>query len=64
MLADGKLYLTSRGGVVTVVRAGREFEILAQNDVQEEITASPVISDGTIYLRTFKSLLAIRDVDR
>ena len=64
VLADGKLYLTSRGGVVTVVRAGRKFEILAQNDVQEEIAASPIISNGTIYLRTFESLLAIRDVDR
>ena len=58
--ADGKIYLTSRNGKITVVRAGRQFEILAQNDLGEEITASPAIADGTIYLRTFASLIAIR----
>ena len=61
--ADGKVYLTSRSGVVTVVRAGKEFEILAQNDLGEDISSSPVIADGTIYLRTFASLFAIRPGD-
>ena len=42
--ADGKLYLTCRTGMITVVKAGRDFEILEQNDLGEEITASPAIS--------------------
>lgn len=56
---DGKIYTTARGGVVTVTKAGREFEILAQNELGEDISASPAVSDGRIYLRTFEALYAI-----
>jgi len=45
-----------------VVQAGREFKILAQNSFDEEISASPAIADGRIYLRTFSALYAISNV--
>ena len=45
---------------VTVVEAGRTFKILSQNDLGESLAASPAISNGTIYLRTFDALWAIR----
>jgi outer membrane protein assembly factor BamB len=57
--ADGHIYLTARKGIVTVVKAGREFEVVATNNMQEPITASPVISGGRIYLRSFDALYAI-----
>jgi len=57
--ADGHIYLTARKGIVTVVKAGREFQVVSQNDMQEPITASPVISGGRIYLRSFDALYAI-----
>jgi hypothetical protein len=44
---------------VTVVKAGPKFEIVAQNDLGETQSASPAISNGTIYLRTFEALWAI-----
>jgi outer membrane protein assembly factor BamB len=59
--ADGKVYLTSRKGVITVVKAGKEFAQLAENNMDEDISASPAIADGTIYLRTFEALYAIRE---
>ena len=58
--ADGKLYLTARDGRITVVQSGREFKSLAVNELGEDLSASPAISNGTIYLRTFKHLWAIR----
>jgi outer membrane protein assembly factor BamB len=61
VFADGKLYITARDGHVDVVKAGKEFEILADNDMGEFITSSPVISNGTLYLRTFEGLYAIRE---
>jgi outer membrane protein assembly factor BamB len=62
---DGKVLCISRDGTATVVKAGREFEKLAENTLNSEaraesITASPIISDGTLYLRTFGALYAIR----
>jgi outer membrane protein assembly factor BamB len=60
VFADGKIYLNARDGKISVVKAGPKFEMLAQNDLGEEISASPAISNGTIYLRTFDALWAIR----
>lgn len=57
--ADGKIFLSGRDGKVTVVQPGAEFKILAQNDLEESLAASPAISGGRIYLRTFDALWAI-----
>ena len=59
--ADGNLYLSARDGRVSVVAAGPKFEIVAQNDLNEDLSASPAISNGVIYLRTFKALYAIQE---
>ena len=59
MLADGHLYLL-RDGLVSVLKTGRDFQIVAQNEIGESMSSSPVIADGTIYLRTFDALWAIR----
>ncbi|MCE9552367.1 MAG: PQQ-binding-like beta-propeller repeat protein, partial [Planctomycetes bacterium] len=45
VFADGKLYLTARNGVITVVKAGRKFEILARNDIGEPISANPSVQN-------------------
>ncbi len=58
--ADGKIFTTARDGKISVIKAGPAFELLSQNDLGEEISASPAISNGTIYLRTFDALWAIR----
>lgn len=57
--ANGFIYLTSRDGVVNVVKAGRNFEIVATNKLGEPIAASPVIANGTLYLRSYDALYAI-----
>ncbi len=57
--ANGYLYLTARDGVVTVVKAGREFEIVVTNSIDETVAASPVIAGGTLYLRSYDALYAI-----
>lgn len=60
VLADGKLYLTSRDqGVVSVVAAGKKFQLLAQNELGDGISASPAIANGRIYLRTYSKLVAV-----
>lgn len=59
VLADGKLYITSEDGLTTVVKAGAEFEVLAENNLNEYSLSSPAISDGQIFLRTTKHLYCI-----
>lgn len=57
--ADGKLFLTGRDGVCVVVKPGPTLTKLAENKLPDTFTASPAISNGTIYLRGWKSLYAI-----
>lgn len=57
--ADGHIYTAARNGIVTVTKAGPEFEIVAQNNMRESISSSPAISNGRIYIRTFDALYAI-----
>jgi hypothetical protein len=42
-----------------VVKAGPKFEEVSTNALEEITTASPVISNGRIYIRTYESLWAI-----
>jgi len=44
---------------VFVVKAGRTFQLLATNPLGEIGMASPAISEGVIYFRTGKSIMAI-----
>jgi outer membrane protein assembly factor BamB len=59
VLADGKVYLTVRDGTVIVAKAGPKFELLATNKLPDQISASPAISNGRIYLRGWNQLYAI-----
>ncbi|MCR9293967.1 MAG: PQQ-binding-like beta-propeller repeat protein [bacterium] len=62
LYVDGHIYFCAKDGVCTVVKAGREFEVIASNDMNgEPITASPVVANGTLYIRTYDALYAIRN---
>ena len=59
VLADGKIYITNEEGLTTVVKAGAQFEVLAENDLGDYTLSSPAISDGHILIRTAKFLYSI-----
>ncbi len=56
---DGKVYIASQHGKVVVLRAAGDWEILAVNDFESDIYATPAISEGKMYIRTLNSLYAI-----
>ena len=58
-VADGKIYFVSETGETIVLKAGRQAEVLARNDVGERLIASPAISNGQIFLRSDDRLFAI-----
>lgn len=37
---------------------GKTFEVLDENELGEPQTASPVISNGALYMRTYEALYA------
>ena len=50
--ADGKVFLSSGDGKITVLQAAGQWQVLGVNDLGEEIRATPALSDGRIYVRT------------
>jgi outer membrane protein assembly factor BamB len=57
---DGKVYCFNETGACTVFKAGTdEFDLLAVNDIGEEILGTPAISGGLIFIRTDKHLFGI-----
>ena len=56
---DGRVYLSNNDGRTFVVAAGREFKLLATNELGERITASPAVVSKTIIYRTDSHLYCI-----
>jgi hypothetical protein len=52
VLAEGRIYFQSEAGVGIVIKAGKTFQEIAENDLGERSLASPAIVDGAIFLRT------------
>jgi outer membrane protein assembly factor BamB len=59
--ANGLAYFLSDKGVMTIVKAGPKFEVVARNDIGEDMRASPAISDGQMFLRGVKNLYCISE---
>ncbi|MBI4903936.1 MAG: PQQ-binding-like beta-propeller repeat protein [Acidobacteria bacterium] len=56
---DGKVYIATEQGKVVVLRAAGDWEILAINDFESGIFATPAIAEGRLYIRTRNALYAV-----
>ena len=54
--ADGKVFLANTEGKITVLKAGAEWEVLAVNEIGDEVSATPALSEGRVYVRTRSAL--------
>jgi outer membrane protein assembly factor BamB len=59
--ADGRIWLFSEDGKTTVIRPGRTFELLAENQLDEGFLASPAIAGKSFFLRTRTHLYRIEE---
>jgi outer membrane protein assembly factor BamB len=60
LLAGNRIYFLDEQGTATVIRAGRQFEVLARNALAERTQASYAAADGAIFLRTAKHLYRLQ----
>jgi len=59
--ANGKIYFHSREGVTTVLQAGKEFKVLAKNQLKGQHMASAAVDGNAIILRTDKAIYRIEE---
>ena len=58
--ADGKVYIVSETGILTVLDATRPLESLYRSEFGENCYATPALEGGRVYLRTMGHLYAFR----
>ncbi len=57
--ANGLAYFLSDQGVMSVIRPGKKFDLVAQSELGEQCNASPAIYGGNFYIRGDKHLFCI-----
>jgi outer membrane protein assembly factor BamB len=56
---DAHLYFADEAGSVHVIKTGPEFEVVAENEMQETVMATPAIAGNRLLVRTVKQLVCI-----
>jgi outer membrane protein assembly factor BamB len=59
ILVGGNLYFGSHDGIVTVIKPGREVEIVATNQLDGKIMASPAVVANAMVIRTDQAIYRI-----
>ncbi|MCP4262583.1 MAG: PQQ-like beta-propeller repeat protein [Planctomycetes bacterium] len=59
--ADGKIYLSGKEGIVSVIAAGRNFQLLAENRFEANFIASPAVAEDSIILRSLTHLYCVAE---
>lgn len=57
--ADGRIYVGNRDGLTYVFKPGMSFELLAQNQLDGQIMATPAVADSALFIRTDKAIYRI-----
>ncbi len=57
--ADGKVFLGTDDGVVFVFAAGKQKNLLAENEMEGRVRATPVAANGALFVMTENKLYAI-----
>jgi outer membrane protein assembly factor BamB len=61
--ANGLVYFLSDKGIMTIVKPGPAFEVVARNELGEKTFASPAISHGRLFLRSENHLYCIGETN-
>ena len=59
--AAGRIYMFDEDGRTTAIEAGREYKMLAQNELENGFMASPAIAGDAFFLRTTRDLYRIEE---
>ena len=59
IIADDKVYLLDRTGIMHIVKAGSAYSLIAESPLGEAADCTPAFSDKKIYIRAKKNLYCI-----
>jgi hypothetical protein len=56
--ANGNVYFSTEAGAIVIVAPGGELAVKQVNNLNEEVYATPAVTDGRLYVRTTQALYA------
>ena len=56
---NGKIFALNEDGTTYVIQAGREFQVIAKNPLDELALATPAIAKGSLFIRTATKIYRI-----
>jgi len=59
IIADDRVYLLDRAGVMHVVKASGGFQLVAESPLGERTDCTPAFSEKSIFIRTKSNLYCI-----
>ena len=59
LVAGGRVYLGDEDGDVTVLQAGKELKVVAENSMGSSVYSTPVPANGTLYIMSRSELYAL-----
>lgn len=59
VLVDGKVYVPADDGTVYVFEAAPAFKLLAKNEINEPVSATPAVADNRLFIRGKSHLFCI-----
>jgi outer membrane protein assembly factor BamB len=59
VIADGRVWMLDRSGVMHVMNAGPEYKLVAESPLGEPVDCTPAFSDKSIYIRGRNNLFCI-----
>ncbi|HKB35139.1 MAG TPA: PQQ-binding-like beta-propeller repeat protein [Gemmataceae bacterium] len=59
VVAGDRFYITTQNGETVILSASPEFKVLGRNRLNETTRASVAVSDGELFIRTYKHLWCI-----
>ncbi len=62
ILANGHFYFTSREGTIVVVKDNETLDVVATNELEDVIDASPVAVDNQLFVRSWNKLYCIEQM--
>lgn len=64
LFANGNVYFFDQKGKTTVVKASKDFEVVASNQLEDGFMASPAVCKDSLFLRTKKALYRIETISQ
>lgn len=61
VMVDDKIYYTNESGLTTVIAAGPDYKVLAENDLGERTLASAAVDGNALFIRTADAIYRIEE---